>query len=110
MRYASSCGSLLRRSQVTRNWRSQNGCICSLPGPTLTASPGLCVLFTCLAFFGVEVTVGVSWAIPLDIAGDRAGSPGEPADHNTDDKNRQPLVADLPLTTLKRLRFDLPLA
>jgi len=41
---------------------------------TLTASPGWCVLFTCLAFFGVELTVGVSWAIPLDIAGDRAGS------------------------------------
>ena len=41
---------------------------------TLTASPGLCVLFTCLAFFGIELTVGVSWAIPLDIAGDRAGS------------------------------------
>jgi MFS transporter, ACS family, glucarate transporter len=41
---------------------------------TLTPSPGLCVLFTCLAFFGVELTVGVSWTIPLDIAGDRAGS------------------------------------
>jgi sugar phosphate permease len=41
---------------------------------TLTASPGMCVFFTCLAFFGIEVTVGVSWAIPLDIAGDRAGS------------------------------------
>lgn len=39
-----------------------------------TASPGWCVLWTCLAFFGVELTVGVSWAIPLDIAGDRAGS------------------------------------
>src|SRR5581483_5682802 len=41
---------------------------------TVTPSPGLCVLFTCLAFFGAELTVGVSWAIPLDIAGDRAGS------------------------------------
>jgi MFS transporter, ACS family, glucarate transporter len=41
---------------------------------TLTSSPGLCVFFTCLAFFGIELTVGVSWAIPLDIAGDRAGS------------------------------------
>lgn len=41
---------------------------------TLTNTPGLCVLFTCLALFGIELTVGVSWAIPLDIAGDRAGS------------------------------------
>ena len=49
------------------------GAIFIIPA-TLTASPGMCVLFTCLAFFGVEVTVGVSWAIPLDIAGDRAGS------------------------------------
>ena len=40
----------------------------------LTPGPGLCVLFTCVAFFGLESTVGVSWAIPLDIAGDRAGS------------------------------------
>jgi MFS transporter, ACS family, glucarate transporter len=49
------------------------GALFILPA-TFTASPGLCVLFTCLAFFGVELTVGVSWAIPLDIAGDRAGS------------------------------------
>ena len=33
----------------------------------------MCALY-CLAFFGIEFTVGVSWAIPLDIAGDRAGS------------------------------------
>ena len=32
------------------------------------------VLFSCLAFFSLEVTVGVSWAIPLDIGGDFAGS------------------------------------
>jgi len=41
---------------------------------TLTPSAGLCVTLTCVAFFGIELTVGVSWAIPLDIAGDRAGS------------------------------------
>ncbi len=41
---------------------------------TLTADPKLCVAFSCLAFFGLEVTIGVSWAIPLDIAGDFAGS------------------------------------
>jgi len=49
------------------------GAICIIPA-TLTSSAGVCVFFTCLAFFGIELTVGVSWAIPLDIAGDRAGS------------------------------------
>jgi MFS family permease len=32
------------------------------------------VAFSCLGFFGLELTVGVSWAIPLDIGGDSAGS------------------------------------
>lgn len=41
---------------------------------TLTSNPELCVVFTCLAVFGLEITVGVSWAIPLDIGGDFAGS------------------------------------
>ena len=41
---------------------------------TLTADPQLSVVFTCLAFFGLELTVGVSWAIPLDVGGDFAGS------------------------------------
>lgn len=41
---------------------------------TLTANPELCVVFTCIAFFGLELTVGVSWAVPLDIGGDFAGS------------------------------------
>lgn len=41
---------------------------------TLTADPKACVAFSCLAFGALEVTVAVSWAIPLDIAGDFAGS------------------------------------
>lgn len=41
---------------------------------TFTASPIACVWYTCLALFGLESTVGVSWAIPLDIGGDYAGS------------------------------------
>ena len=41
---------------------------------TLTSSPQLSVIFSCFAFFGIEVTVGVSWAIPLDVGGDCAGS------------------------------------
>ena len=41
---------------------------------TFTASPTASVWYTCIAVFGLETTVGVSWAIPLDIAGDYAGS------------------------------------
>jgi MFS transporter, ACS family, glucarate transporter len=32
------------------------------------------VAFYCMAFFALEWTVGISWAIPLDIGGDFAGS------------------------------------
>ena len=41
---------------------------------TLTEDPLTCVWYSCLAFFGLEVTVGVSWAVPLDIGADFAGS------------------------------------
>jgi MFS transporter, ACS family, glucarate transporter len=41
---------------------------------TLTHDPQTCVVWSCIAFFGLEITVGVSWAIPLDIGGDCAGS------------------------------------
>ena len=41
---------------------------------TLTPDPMTCVWFTCLGVFGLEFTVGVSWAVPLDIGGDFAGS------------------------------------
>lgn len=41
---------------------------------TLTSSAETCVLLTCIAVFGLEATVGVSWAIPLDIGRDYAGS------------------------------------
>jgi MFS transporter, ACS family, glucarate transporter len=41
---------------------------------TLTGDPELSVAFSCLAFFGLEITISVSWAIPLDIGGDFAGS------------------------------------
>jgi sugar phosphate permease len=39
-----------------------------------TSSPFASVLYSCLAMFGLELTVGVSWAIPLDIGGNYAGS------------------------------------
>ncbi len=41
---------------------------------TFTSSPTSSVGYTCLAVFGLELTVGVSWAIPLDIGADYAGS------------------------------------
>ena len=41
---------------------------------TLTSDPYYCVWYTCFAVFGLELTVGVSWAIPLDIGADFAGS------------------------------------
>jgi sugar phosphate permease len=44
-----------------------------LPG-TFTTNPVHSVWYTCLAFFGLELTVGVSWAVTLDIGADYAGS------------------------------------
>jgi MFS transporter, ACS family, glucarate transporter len=41
---------------------------------TFTSSPTNSVWFTCLAVFGLELTVGVSWAVTLDIGADYAGS------------------------------------
>ena len=41
---------------------------------TLTSVPLTSVWYTCVAVFGLEITVGVSWAIPLDIGSDFAGS------------------------------------
>ena len=40
----------------------------------LTSDPLTSVWFSCLAIFGLESTVGVSWAITLDIGADSAGS------------------------------------
>jgi MFS family permease len=40
----------------------------------LTTNSMTCVWFSCLAIFALESTVGVSWAITLDIGGDSAGS------------------------------------
>ena len=47
---------------------------CSILLATFTASPLASVWYSCVAVFGLEVTVGVSWAIPIDIGGDFAGS------------------------------------
>ena len=45
-----------------------------IPPACYTSSPFACVGYSCLAMFGLELTVGVSWAIPLDIGGNYAGS------------------------------------
>jgi predicted MFS family arabinose efflux permease len=60
-----------RRSVAVAGFLLAAGAI--LPA-TFTASPTVSVWYTCLAVFGLETTVGVSWAIPLDIGGDYAGS------------------------------------
>ena len=39
----------------------------------LTTDPMTCVWLSCVAIFALESTVGVSWAITLDIGGDSAG-------------------------------------
>jgi sugar phosphate permease len=71
---------LLRRGMVVRRARqfvAFTGFTIAALGivpATLTPDPMLCVLFSCLGVFGLELTVGVAWAIPLDIGGDYAGS------------------------------------
>ena len=40
----------------------------------LTSNAIASVLYSCVAVFALEITVGVCWAIPLDIGGDYAGS------------------------------------
>ena len=39
-----------------------------------TPSAAICIAFSCLAMRGIELTVGVSWAVTLDIGGESAGS------------------------------------
>lgn len=41
---------------------------------TFTSNSTASVLYSCVAVFGLEVTVGVAWAIPLDIGGEYAGT------------------------------------
>lgn len=47
--------------------------VCMVPA-SLTTNSMECVWFSCAALFFLELTVGVSWAITLDIGGDSAGS------------------------------------
>jgi len=47
--------------------------LCMVPA-SLTTNPYVCLWFSCGAIFGLELTVGVSWAITLDIGEHFAGS------------------------------------
>ena len=61
----------------SRRWVAFGGFLCAAAGvipATLTEDPITSVMFSCVALFGLETTVGVSWAVPLDIGGDFAGS------------------------------------
>jgi MFS transporter, ACS family, glucarate transporter len=62
---------------LARRWVAIAGFVLSA-GATIPAvlahDANISVAFYSLAFFGLEWTVGVSWAIPLDIGGDFAGS------------------------------------
>jgi MFS transporter, ACS family, glucarate transporter len=46
----------------------------SILAACFASDPVQSVWYSCIAMFGLELTVGVSWAIPLDIGGDYAGS------------------------------------
>jgi sugar phosphate permease len=63
--------------RLARRWVSILGFLiaaAAMVPATVTASPHWSVVYTCIALFGLELTVGVSWAIPLDVGGDYAGS------------------------------------
>jgi MFS family permease len=47
---------------------------CCIVPACLTSNPFTSLWFSCFAIFGLELTVGVSWAITLDIGDDFAGS------------------------------------
>jgi sugar phosphate permease len=71
---------VLRRSgnvNLSRRWVAIAGFLLAAAATApavLSSDPRLSVVFYCIAFFGLEWTVGVSWAVPLDIGGDFAGS------------------------------------
>ncbi|HRE42523.1 MAG TPA: MFS transporter [Terricaulis sp.] len=46
----------------------------AIPPAILVGSPLAAVALFCVALFGLELTVGVSWAVTLDIGGEFAGS------------------------------------
>jgi len=71
---------VLRRTgnvNLARRWVAIAGFLVSASATipaTLAADPRVSVALYSVAFFALEWTVGISWAIPLDIGGDFAGS------------------------------------
>lgn len=68
---------LTGRANLARRWVAIAGFALSGAAtiPAIFAhDPRVSVAFYCVAFFGLEWTVGISWAVPLDIGGDFAGS------------------------------------
>ena len=71
---------LLRRTgnvNLARRWPAIGGFLLSAAATApavLATDPKVSVACYCVAFFALEWTVGISWAIPLDIGGDYAGS------------------------------------
>jgi len=71
---------VLRRTgnvNLARRWVAIAGFLVSAAATipaTLTPDPRVSVALYSVAFFSLEWTVGISWAIPLDIGGDFAGS------------------------------------
>lgn len=64
-------------ASLARRWVAIAGFVFSAAAtiPAIFAhDPRVSVAFYCGAFFGLEWTVGISWAVPLDIGGDFAGS------------------------------------
>jgi sugar phosphate permease len=62
---------------LARRWVAIAGFLLSAAATVpavLTHDPKVSVAFYCVAFFGLEWTVGISWAVTLDIGGDFAGS------------------------------------
>ncbi len=62
---------------LARRWVAAAGfavCAMATVPAALTSDVKMSVVFSSLAFFALEWTVGVSWSIPLDIGGDFAGS------------------------------------
>jgi predicted MFS family arabinose efflux permease len=62
---------LARRATGVTGFLTAGGAM--LPA-TLTGDPWTSVLFSCLAVFGLELTIGATWALPLDIGAEYAGS------------------------------------
>ena len=76
-----SCSDAVLRAtgnvNLARRWVAIAGFLVSAAATipaVLAHTPQVSVAFYCVAFFALEWTVGISWAIPLDIGGDFASS------------------------------------